>query len=140
MGSLYLNGLNKEAKTALQQQLWDSQSGKCFISGKPIDLALDEVDVDHIIPTRDNGPDNPSNFALTLAHYNRSKQAADLRVARVLARFDSIQVGADSDDRGANLNDVLKSYGGAKEPLRAKIDGDVVTYVTGAGEKTSVPL
>jgi hypothetical protein len=139
MGSLYLNALNKEAKAALQRQLWESQSGKCFISGKPIDLALDEVDIDHIVPTRDNGPDNPSNFALTLSHYNRSKQAADLRVARVLARFEEIKAEADSDDRGANLNDVLKAYGGGKEPLRAKLEGDAITYVVDGAEKFIVP-
>jgi ABC transporter substrate binding protein len=56
--------------------------------------------------------DDPSNFALTLSHYNRSKQATDLRIARILARFDEIKEGADSDDRGANLNDVLKAYAG----------------------------
>jgi hypothetical protein len=139
MGSLYLNGLNKEARATLEKQLWDSQGGKCFISGKPIELALDQVDIDHIIPTRDNGPDNPSNFPLTLAHYNRSKQAADLRVARVLARFEFIKEEADSDDRGANLNDVLKAYGGAKEPLRAKIEGDTITCVVGPAEKVTVP-
>jgi hypothetical protein len=139
LGSLFLNGLTKDERTALEKQLWEQQSGKCFISGKPIDLGLDEVDVDHIIPTRDNGPDNPSNFALTLDHYNRSKQAADLRVARVLARFEEIQETADSDDRGANLNDVLKAYSGGSGTLRGKIDGDQLTYVDGAG-KATVPI
>ena len=95
MGSLYLHGLSKDQRATLQKQLWDSQGGKCFISGKPMDLAIDEIDIDHIIPTRDNGQDNPNNFALTLAHYNRTKQAADLRVARVLARFETIKDEAD---------------------------------------------
>lgn len=140
MGSLYLNGLSKEARKDLEKQLWATQGGKCFISNKPIDLSLDEIDVDHIIPTRDNGPDNPLNFALTLAHFNRSKQAADLRVARVLARFEFIKEGVVSDDRGANLNDVLKAYGGAREPLRAKIEDDTLTYVVGASEKFTVPV
>jgi hypothetical protein len=140
MGSLYLNGLNKDARAALEKQLWEGQGGKCFISGKPIDLALDEVDIDHVIPARDNGPDNPTNFALTLRHYNRSKQAADLRVARVLARFEMIKSEANSDERGANLNDVLKAYGGAKEPFRAKIEADTVTYVVGQAEKVTAPI
>src|SRR5437868_13339266 len=105
MSSLYLNHLSKEERQQLEDQLWSQQNGRCFISEKPIDLKLDEVDIDHIIPTRDNGKDDPSNFALTLASYNRSKQAADLRIARVLARFDKIKEAADSDDRGPNLND-----------------------------------
>lgn len=140
MGSLYLNGLNVEQRTALEKQLWDQQGGKCFISGKMIELGLDKVDVDHIIPTRDNGPDNPTNFALTLEHFNRSKQASDLRVARVLARFEEIAKTADSDDRGVNLNDVLKAYGGASGTLRGKISGNHITYIVNADDKVIVPV
>ena len=109
-----------------------------------MDLKLDELDIVHIIPTRDNGHDDPSNFALTLLHYNRSKQAADLRVARVLARFEEIRETADSDDRGPNFNDVLKAYGGASATLRTKIDELTITYITcgtnGGENKISVPL
>lgn len=140
MGSLYLSRLGKEDRKKLETQLWEQQGGKCFISELPIDLALDEVDIDHIVPTRDNGKDDPSNFAVTLAHYNRSKQAADLRVARVLARFEKIKETADSDDRGPNLNDVLKSYGGASAELRVKIDSTGVTYVANSGSPITVPL
>src|SRR5690242_15473585 len=111
MGSpFYLNRLSKDERKTLEEQLWSQQSGKCFISEQPIDLQLDEVDIDHIIPTRDNGKDDPSNFALTLASYNRSKQAADLRIARVLARFGRIKETTDSEDRGVNLDDVLKAF------------------------------
>jgi CRISPR/Cas system Type II protein with McrA/HNH and RuvC-like nuclease domain len=80
MSSLYLSRLSKDDRKQLEQQLWSQQSGKCFISEEPIDLALEEVDIDHVIPTRDNGKDDPSNFALTLSHCNRSKLAADLRM------------------------------------------------------------
>lgn len=143
MGSLYLSRLSKDDRQKLEKQLWDQQCGKCFISGKPIDLKIDEVDVDHIVPTRDNGKDDPSNFALTLSYYNRSKQAADLRIARILVRFDAIREKADSD-RGANLNDILQAYGGAKAELRFKIDGnESVTYVAEDDKderKLTVPL
>lgn len=140
MGSLYLNGLAAERRTALEKQLWDQQNGKCFISGKKIDLELDDIDIDHIIPTRDNGKDDPSNFALTLASYNRSKQAADLRVARVLARLDQIKAIADSDDRGVNLNDVLRAYGGASGSLRGKITDGHITYIFEDDSKVTVPV
>jgi CRISPR/Cas system Type II protein with McrA/HNH and RuvC-like nuclease domain len=55
MSSFYLNGLPQTARQSLVQQLWEQQNGKCFISEKPIELDLDDVDIDHIIPTRDNG-------------------------------------------------------------------------------------
>lgn len=141
MGSLYLNRLGKDERQVLVAQLWQQQAGKCFISGKPIDLALHEVDVDHIIPTRDNGKDDPTNFALTLSHYNRSKQASDLRIARVLARFEDIKATADSDDRGANLNDVLRSVGGSSAPLRVSVDEHTVSYLTpGSADPVRLPL
>ncbi len=141
MGSLYLARLPKDDRTVLIQKLWQQQAGKCFISSKPIDLALNEVDIDHIIPIRDSGKDDPSNFALALSHYNRSKQASDLRIARVLARFEEIKAAADSDDRGANLNDVLKATGGALGPLRLAIDGAMVSYVApGTTDPVRLPL
>jgi hypothetical protein len=139
MSSFYLSRLSKQERQALEKQLWSQQNGKCFISEQPIDLDLNEVDIDHIIPTRDNGKDDPSNFAITLATYNRSKQAADLRVARVLARFDKIRELSDSDDRGANLSDVLKSFGGGSTDIRIKLDPQAVTYAysLGGAEKIS---
>lgn len=143
MGSLYLSRLSAEDRAKLQKQLWEQQSGKCFISGKSIDLSLDEVDIDHVVPTRDNGKDDPGNFALALSHYNRSKQAADLRIARLLVRFDTIREKGDSDDRGANLNDVLKAYGGASAELRFKLEGESLTYVApdqNGENKVVVPL
>ena len=143
MSSLYLSRLSKDDRTKLEKQLWEQQNGKCFISGKAIDLGLDDVDIDHVIPTRDNGKDDPGNFALALSHYNRSKQAADLRIARLLVRFDEIKEKAGSDDRGANLNDVLKAYGGAAAELRFKLDGEWITYIASdqKGEsKVTVPL
>jgi 5-methylcytosine-specific restriction endonuclease McrA len=143
MGSLFLSRLSKDERKRLERQLWDQQDGKCFISGRPIDLSLDEYDIDHVIPTRDNGKDDPSNFALALSHYNRSKQAADLRIARILVKFDEIKANADSD-RGANLNDVLQAYGGARTDLRFKLEGnESVTYVAHDErneDKLTVPL
>jgi hypothetical protein len=139
MSSLYLGRLSQQERHALEERLWSQQNGKCFISEKSIELGLDEVDIAHIIPTRDNGKDDPSNFA----SYNRSKQAADLRVARVLARFDKIKEAADDEDRGANLDDVLKAFRGAQSSLRVKLDMKEVTYVAphkGGEGKVTVPL
>ena len=140
MGSLYLHGLSKDERALLQKKLWESQGGKCFISGKPIDLALDEVDIDHIIPTRTMGRTTrrtlPSRSLITIAR-NRRPTSESRECSRGLKQSRLTQT---SDDRGANLNDVLKAYGGAKEALRAKIEGDMVTYVIGGTDKVTVPL
>jgi len=114
-----------EERTKLVNELWDAQNGRCYISERPIDLALhrDELDIDHVIPTRDGGKDDRSNWALTFSHYNRSKQAADLRVARVLARFEKLKESV-ADARGVNLGHLLADAHGAEHPLPVVLSDD----------------
>ena len=47
--SLYLSRLSNLDRHSLEEQLWSQQNRKCFISEEPIDLTLDETDIDHII-------------------------------------------------------------------------------------------
>jgi hypothetical protein len=115
--SFALSRLSPEEKKALRQRLWQRQNGVCFITQKPIDLLRDEVEIDHIVPTRDKGPDDESNWAIVFARANESKQASHLYVARVLYRLQKIREEI-NDPRGANLGHVLADYGGAKFPLR----------------------
>ena len=130
MASLYLNALTPDERTELEVKLHASQGGLCFICEKPIDLHLhqDSIDIDHVEPLKVGGHDDQSNFALTHASCNRSKQASDLRVARVLARFSRIREKAFAENRGPNLSDVLHEYDGAHEQLAFTIKDDVVHY------------
>lgn len=116
MGSLYLSRLSYGDYEKLRSDLFNSQYAKCFICDEPVDLILhkDSLDIDHIIPTKLNGPDNPTNFALTHSSCNRSKQASDLNVARILAAFDKAKSKISDDSRGINLDDVLKNHQGSK--------------------------
>lgn len=119
MASLFLNKLTPNDRHALIQKLQLSQNERCFICEQPIDLMLhaDSLDIDHVEPLKVGGKDSEENFALTHASCNRSKQASDLRVARVLARFERIRAKCLKEDRGTNLADVLATYGGAKHEL-----------------------
>src|SRR4051812_7465573 len=115
--SKYLNGLSPSQTDELRQTLWETQVHKCFICEQPIvlDVQGSQVDIDHINPSALSGKDDPSNFALTHASCNRSKQDNNLRVARVLARFDRLASEAQkTHSRGANLADLLTDAGGAK--------------------------
>jgi hypothetical protein len=128
MGSLYLNYLSAEQRKDLERRLHESQRGACFICDKPIDLVLhvNAVDIDHVEPIKTGGKDIPDNFALTHASCNRSKQASDLRVARVLARFAKIRDELGPDNRGPNLGDILGRHGGSCHDLPIHLKGNAV--------------
>jgi hypothetical protein len=144
--SLGLKQLTHAERDQLIDDLWSCQNGRCFISEKPIDLALHrkELDIDHVIPTRDGGKDDRSNWALTFSHYNRSKQAADLRVARILVRFEKLKEDADSV-RGVNLGHVLRDVNGSKFTLPVDLQTEPGTLRTslaavGATEVVALPV
>lgn len=117
--SFGLKQFSGNERTRLVEELWASQNGRCFISEKEIDLAIHaaQLDIDHVIPTRDGGKDDKSNWALAFSHYNRTKQASDLRIARILARLDDLRASV-SDPRGVNLGHILARAKGAKHPLK----------------------
>lgn len=145
MGSLYLNGLTPDQRKQLEKDLHASQKGKCFICEKPIDMTLhaNAMDIDHVEPLKTGGKDDPSNFALTHSSCNRSKQASDLRVARVLARFAQIRDAVASENRGPNLSDILSRYGGSQHQLCLKIDSGFVQFSfpqIGSNDIRTVPL
>src|ERR1700674_1116688 len=128
MGSLYLNSLSADQRKDLEARLLKAQQGQCFICEKPIDAVLhaNAVDIDHVEPIKVGGKDDSSNFALTHSSCNRSKQASDLRVARVLARFASIRDEVSEEGRGPNLGDVLARNSGARHELALRRNRDAV--------------
>jgi hypothetical protein len=135
VGSLYLNALSADAYADLKRTLFSTQGGNCFICERPVDLEIQETDVDHVEPISIGGRDDPANFALTHASCNRSKQASDLRVARVLARFSQIREACVAKGEGPNLSDVLKAYGGATRPLPFKVESETIQYsLDGSGD------
>lgn len=139
--SKYLGSLNGSEMADLHKTLLEAQGGRCFICEDAIDLAVHAgaLDVDHVIPSAQGGKDDPSNFALTHSSCNRAKQASDLRVARVLARFDKITKASEkSEHRGANLGDVLASAKGANAALSFKVEGDKVRYSLDAAGDSSI--
>jgi len=109
--------------------LWTIQVGICFIFCALLDLELHAgtIDIDHVEPQVGGGKDDPSNFALTHASCNRSKLAANLQVARMLARFGQIQTSCyEQFSRGPNLGDVLKSFTAVRYPAHLELCGDRV--------------
>ena len=125
MRSIYLNRLSSEDRQRLIKTLLSSQSGNCFICAKTIDLSVhgDHIDIDHVEPTSSGGKDSHENFAVTHDSCNRSKQASNLRVARLLAFFDDITEKVRKENRSPNLGDILKEYEGGKFELPLSLKG-----------------
>ena len=129
--SLYLAKLNSAQRADLERTLWERQSHRCFLCDDEIDLHLHagQLHIDHIVPIVSRGPDDPMNFALAHASCNEKKSATNLEIARLLFRFERMQDRARlASGRGANLDDVLASVGGARHELRLRVDSDEVQY------------
>lgn len=129
--SLYLAKLTAEQRDALMTKLWNIQKGVCFISGKPIDLRLhhEDLDIDHIVPLVNGGKDDDSNMALTFSVANRSKQAADLNLARIDWIYKTLAEELQhKENRNPNLTDVLRMNGGATQALRFYIDNEKIKF------------
>ncbi|MDP2815646.1 MAG: HNH endonuclease, partial [Rectinemataceae bacterium] len=99
------------------------------ICQQTIDLAIHETNIDHIVPLASKGKDAEENFALTHASCNKSKQDANLRVARVLHHLKDIQDKVlEQQGRSASLKDVLSAHDGSKYEFKYHIEANQLVY------------
>lgn len=118
-------------RETLAATLGQIQGGRCFICEQPLDLELQEWDIDHIIPRAKGGKDDQNNFAIVHRSCNRKKLDADLRVARCMARYERVKnTYADQGPNRPNLGDFLAEFGGARASLRVRLseDGSYLDY------------
>ncbi len=149
MASKYLRDLSTDDYNALTKKLHTIQNGVCYICQKPIDLDIHTTNIDHIIPLANRGKDSEDNFALTHESCNKSKQDADLTVARSLAVLDEIRRKISTGELGksknetASLRHVLEYLSGSKFELHYKVENGVFKYTLsdmGKEDIISVPI
>ncbi len=126
--SKYLDGLNPDEKKALVKDLYNRQNHKCFICEKDIYLDLHHENIDHVKPLASGGKDDIINFALTHEHCNKSKQDADLRVAKAMCKLGVILDDAERKKEVPSLKHVLLAHGGSKFTFRYKIENGTLCY------------
>lgn len=149
MSSKYLKDLSSDDYSALTKKLHTIQNGVCYICQKAIDLDIHTTNIDHIIPLAKRGKDSEDNFALTHESCNKSKQDADLTVARSLVVLDEIRRKISVGELGkskaetASLHHVLEYLGGSKYKIHCKIEnGDFKYALSDMGKEDiiSVPI
>jgi hypothetical protein len=129
MASKYLASLSSDEYRELTEKLLKIQQNMCFICQEPIDTALQETNVDHIIPLTNKGKDTEDNFAVAHAGCNKSKQDADLNIARILCNLRKIQDNvSDKENRTASLNDVLKNFDGSLYSFKYTLNNGKMQY------------
>ena len=129
MNSKFLSQLTSNEYKELTDELYNIQNRICFICGNRIDLDIQETNIDHIIPLANKGKDEKENFALTHASCNKSKQDADLNVARSLHKLKQIQEEVQKkENRAASLKDLLLYEQGSQFKFQYKIEKNEVVY------------
>lgn len=126
--SKYLDSLNAEEKRKLNEKLWKIQNHKCFICEQEIHLDLNSTNIDHIRPLANGGKDDENNFAITHEHCNKSKQDADLLVAKKLFQLHEIMKDAENKKEVPSLKNVLTANGGSKYDFRYTIENNQLVY------------
>ncbi len=117
-------------RNELSNKLHKIQSGRCFICGDPLNLDIDKWEVDHIIPRSKGGKDDDNNYALTHEWCNRNKSDSDLRIARLMAKYEKIKDKHKNDGPNRpNLKDIFEEYGGSKFQLAIhSLDDDQIEF------------
>jgi len=129
MASKYLSSLSSDEYTNLTKKLWNIQSHQCFVCEEKIDLDLHTTNIDHIVPLANKGKDSEDNFAVTHESCNKSKQDANLKIAKILQRLSKIQNTVQSEtSKSASLKDVLTYYNGSKYEFKYKIESGKIKY------------
>ncbi len=134
MVSKYLSSLSENEYNSLSSKLLDMQNHKCYICRKDIDLSLHSTNIDHIVPLVNKGKDSEDNFALTHESCNKSKQDANLTVARSLATLKEINekiIISDQEGekiKSASLKHVLSYLGGSTQNFKYKISEGAISY------------
>ncbi|MCD6381803.1 MAG: hypothetical protein J7L43_02395 [Candidatus Aenigmarchaeota archaeon] len=131
-----LDSLNKEERKELIERLYKRQGGKSYISGKEIDLRIDEVEIDHIVSLDRGGIDNESNWGLVLKSENRSKGNRDLQLMRYIYEFRKHREKYVSEKKDFAFGDALNEFYPTRHKVKVQIENGRIILSYKSGENT----
>jgi len=121
-----LDILTKEERKELIERLYKRQDGKSYISGKEIDLRIDEVEIDHIVSLDRGGIDNESNWGLVLKSENRSKGNRDLQLIRYIFEFRKHREKYVNEKKDFTFGDALNEFYPNRYKIKVQIENDKI--------------
>jgi 5-methylcytosine-specific restriction endonuclease McrA len=128
-----LDDLTKEQRDELIARLNARQQGKCFICGDAINLQLDEVDIDHIVPISPpfKGVDYDQNWAIAHANHNRSKGNKSLELTRYIFQYRKQRDLNVNKNKDFTVGDALDNIVPIRQDIYADLsDNDVtISYI-----------
>ena len=126
--------MTKEERKELIKRLYKMQGGKSYISGKKIDLRIDEVEIDHIVSLDRGGIDNESNWGLVLKSENRSKGNRDLQLMRYIYEFRKHREKYVSEKKDFTFGNALNEFYPNRQKVKVQIENERVILSYKGGE------
>ena len=131
-----LDSLTKEERGELIERLYKRQGGKSYISGKEIDLRIDEVEIDHTVSLDRGGIDNESNWGLILKSENRSKGNRDLQLMKYIYEFRKHREKYVSEKKDFTFGDALNEFYPSRYKVKVQIENARIILSYKSGENT----
>lgn len=120
-----IDDMSDDEKKELKKRLHTCQGEVCFLCGDKIDIDMDKLHIDHIVPLAEKGQDEESNWALTHAVCNDKKKVRNLRLARIIMMFENDRDNKKKKGEKFTTKDVLERFGGSKDEVGIDINNGV---------------
>lgn len=138
MSKSILDRFTEEERRQLIDRLLTIQGHKSYISGREIDLRIDQVEVDHIIALDRRGDDDESNWGVVIASENSSKGKRDLQLLKYIYQFRNHRDKYLALKRDFTLGDALEEIYPSRQEAIYDLRDETITLKYKSGGETVV--
>ena len=138
MSRSILDRFSEEERRQLIRRLLTLQGNKSYISGRDIDLRIDQVEVDHIIALDRGGDDDESNWGVVISSENASKGKRDLQLLKYIYQFRNHRDKYLALKRDFTFGDALGELFTERKEIIYDLAGDTITLKFKSNGETEV--